>query len=489
MLPGTPLGQTGGQTKAAAKQQKKLKGASAEGKQTPPSAQQLDSEPCSSTGTTHEVVDDDMIEDTRGFKLVSHKKKRKNIPVVIRPTNGGDLRTTNPIKQHEELLQATGEKYTKRRYSAKGCLTIEVPNEEAVSKLLAVSELSGISVAATIPLQYMANTALIKGVDLWHTEESLLEYLRDQGVQRVRRRKRRTGHGPDSLRPCREVVVYFPDNTERPDRLTMGYVSHRLYDHVESPPRCFNCQRFGHLANFCQKKMPTCGRCAGQHKWAECPDGTAPKCANCRKQETANHSDCTSRIDALKRARLFAYGKSAQLKPRGGDQRSKQQPNEARKTGDQSEKAPESQGPNNNKRRRPLTFRNAVLGINETETNNTAAVTPETLQALEKEQQEELERLQQNHQRQKEQLRAQLQARATKQPESARASTTNTQSALQAKVTALEGIVALLASALREVATELPPGPQHSTLQALIALDAARSCSQAEVAQEPNHGH
>lgn len=268
----------------------------------------------------------------------------------------------------------------------------------------------------------------------------------------------------------------------------MGYVSHRLYDHVESPPRCFNCQRFGHLANFCRKKTPTCGRCAGEHKWTECPVATAPKCANCGKEHAANHRDCTARLDALKRAKLFAYGKTTQAKQRGGDQRPKQQISDARKTGNPNENTREIQGANKDNRRRPQTFRNVVLGINETQIDTNAEVNPETLQALEKEQQEEMERLQQNHERQKEQLRVQLQARAAKHAASTRAGPSGTQSALQSKVAALEGIVSLLVSTLREVAADLPPGPQNSTLQALIAFDAARGCPLAENTQEHNHG-
>lgn len=116
----TPLTKAGGSPTSearsiAVKTPKKLKGASTGAKRQTSlypkliSAQQSDPKPSTSSETMPEITDDSMHCDMHEFKLVSHK--RKSIPLVIRSTDGGDLRITNPIKQHEQLLKTTGENY------------------------------------------------------------------------------------------------------------------------------------------------------------------------------------------------------------------------------------------------------------------------------------------------------------------------------------------------------------------------------------------
>lgn len=467
--PTTPLAQRGGRS-VAVKTPKKMKGTGAEGTQPSPlgprstSGQRQEPSLCTATETTHEIAEDNMLCDTHDFKLVSHKKKRKNIPVVIRPTDGGDLRIANPIEQHEQLLNTTGEQYTKRRFSATGSLTIEVPNEEAVKRLLSVTELGGVSVTATVPLQYMSNAALIKGVDTWHTEESLIEYLRDQGVQRVRRRMRRVGHGPENLRPSKEVVVYFADNAERPERLSLGYVKHKLWDHVDTPPRCYNCQRFGHLASFCRKKTPTCGICAGEHRWSECQAGAQPKCANCAKAHPANDNNCEARRSAIQRARVFAYGKAP-----GKKAKDQEQTTVTRSTKETAMN-----------RASRVTFRDAVLGV------NTLPGPPQdrTLPQLEQQQQQELQRLQQQHAAQKEKL-LQLQRNKALQrtPNAAEAS-----NQWQERVMVLEATLALFTNTLTALAGDLPPGDKQAAIKTLITIGQSQAASRDETTPKEHHG-
>lgn len=87
--------------------------------------------------------------------------------MVIRPTSGKDLRKTNPCTStRSSRASPGGGKYFKPRYSTNESLTINVPSEEAVTKLLAVSKLSEVDMSATILQQYLANAAFMKGVDV-----------------------------------------------------------------------------------------------------------------------------------------------------------------------------------------------------------------------------------------------------------------------------------------------------------------------------------
>lgn len=51
--------------------------------------------------------------------------------------------------------------------------------------------------------------------------------------------------------------------------------------------QCYHCLRFGHTANKCNEKSPTCSHCSlKDHKADDCPEknrGNPPKCANCLK--------------------------------------------------------------------------------------------------------------------------------------------------------------------------------------------------------------
>ena len=43
------------------------------------------------------------------------------------------------------------------------------------------------------------------------------------------------------------------------------------YCPAKNPTRCFNCNSYGHVANFC-KGEPTCAKCSNQHKTTDCTE-------------------------------------------------------------------------------------------------------------------------------------------------------------------------------------------------------------------------
>ena len=58
--------------------------------------------------------------------------------------------------------------------------------------------------------------------------------------------------------------------------------------------RCFNCQRFGHIARFC-KAEPACSNCATNHLYqGSC--NFEPKCVNCSGSHASSDPDCPSFI-------------------------------------------------------------------------------------------------------------------------------------------------------------------------------------------------
>lgn len=105
--------------------------------------------------------------------------------------------------------------------------------------------------------------------------------------------------------------MYFEDNAELPERLSMGYMKHHLWTMWTCRHGNYNCQRYGHTAKICRKSTSICSICAGEHKWNECPEGSPPKCANCGKFHTTRDLNCEARAQALRKAKAFAYCGSA----------------------------------------------------------------------------------------------------------------------------------------------------------------------------------
>lgn len=70
------------------------------------------------------------------------------------------------------------------------------------------------------------------------------------------------------------------------------------------PPQCFNCQGIGHVSRHCAKP-PTCVKCAGEHRAAECTLQKGidqPFCANCKKiGHVASYRGCEKHQIAMGR--------------------------------------------------------------------------------------------------------------------------------------------------------------------------------------------
>ena len=60
--------------------------------------------------------------------------------------------------------------------------------------------------------------------------------------------------------------------------------------HIPRPLRCFKCNRYGHVENYCRGKLRF-SICSGEHKYSEC-SAAASKCPNCGGSHSANEKIC-----------------------------------------------------------------------------------------------------------------------------------------------------------------------------------------------------
>ncbi len=69
----------------------------------------------------------------------------------------------------------------------------------------------------------------------------------------------------------------------------LGYLCFRVKKYERPPLRCFNCQRFGHVAAACKGKR-RCGKCSEDHDFKECKNQI--KCCNCGGTHVAAYRGC-----------------------------------------------------------------------------------------------------------------------------------------------------------------------------------------------------
>lgn len=68
------------------------------------------------------------------------------------------------------------------------------------------------------------------------------------------------------------------------ERIFIEWNSCRVKDYNDVP-RCYNCQKYGHVAKYCKSETPSCSQCAGEHSFKECPDKNKENvcCVNCKR--------------------------------------------------------------------------------------------------------------------------------------------------------------------------------------------------------------
>lgn len=101
----------------------------------------------------------------------------------------------------------------------------------------------------------MKNTFIIKGVPKWYSERDLLDYLKPQGVLHVKRLVRRVeSPGKEwAAKPTNSIVLTFAPNSERPEKIDLGFTKHAVADFTEAPPRCLDANGLGTWPKFAQR--------------------------------------------------------------------------------------------------------------------------------------------------------------------------------------------------------------------------------------------
>ena len=106
-----------------------------------------------------------------------------------------------------------------------------------------------------------------------------------------------------------EVSTELRKTLKKHQKVRISWRNYKIDDYVNII-RCFNCQRFGHLAKDC-KSEATCGKCAEQHKTADCKNSNAAKCINCTRTNLRNKNNKLNNCHSVSSEECPSYQKIA----------------------------------------------------------------------------------------------------------------------------------------------------------------------------------
>lgn len=204
--------------------------------------------------------------------------------VIFKVRDGkGSFGSISPLKLSSAINQEIGD-IRHAKTMANGMLMIICKSSEQQKKACKVKNLNGKGVEGFIPGNN-ESIGVIYNVSFEITEEDLKSNLKGGKVTKARRlgKKQR-----DDGRESSAVMLTFMEET-LPEKVMLGYLCFRVKKYERPPLRCFNCQRFGHVAVACKGKR-RCGKCSEDHDFKECKSQI--KCCNCGGSHVAAFRGC-----------------------------------------------------------------------------------------------------------------------------------------------------------------------------------------------------
>lgn len=219
-------------------------------------------------------------------EIVKRRKEEYLILIQFESESAGVL---NPIKMTSEIKTTIGS-VTGAKMLRGGKLLITCKDESQRDKALKMKYLGGKKVMTRLFKEKQWLSGVINGVPFDVSMEQLKQNISGGNVKEaVRLKGFRNGVKEESL----SVMIRFDGNI-LPDRVYLGYISFPVRVYVPPPIRCFNCQRYGHIAAACRGKK-RCGVCGGEHEYGHCEEGVKPKCCNCGGDHKAAYGGCEVR--------------------------------------------------------------------------------------------------------------------------------------------------------------------------------------------------
>lgn len=207
---------------------------------------------------------------------------RHGLTVILKPNDPTKIITRfNPLmlKASFELVAPDGVLQLRPNYRL-NLLAVDTRNVDATACLLKITSIMGIPVEAYEPRPNNCAAGVIRGVPVEISDAEIKVNLLHRTPVKTVRRLGKTSQS---------ILIVFNTDT-KPEHVILGYTRYTVYDYTEKPKQCSRCQRFGHIAGTCNRKV-RCARCGGDHDRADCK-AEELRCPNCRQTHEAAHASC-----------------------------------------------------------------------------------------------------------------------------------------------------------------------------------------------------
>lgn len=235
------------------------------------------------TGSSGESGEEEVIE-----------RRREELKLMIRFREGHGMIGVSPIALTTELKKLIGE-IKSAKVMQDGALLMICVNGEQRIKAMRIKKVCKQEVVSCKPVgERTGVSGVISGVPIEVSVEEIKKNLEGGKVGEVRRlQMNRDGSRVDSL----SVMLKFEEEV-LPERVRIGYISFPVRAYVKAPMRCYNCQRYGHIAKVCKAKK-RCARCGGEHDYGRCEEDAEVKCCNCGGAHSVAYGGCAVRKKAV----------------------------------------------------------------------------------------------------------------------------------------------------------------------------------------------
>ena len=253
-------------------------------------------------------------------RLNSTYSSNTNITIIIAPTGDNKKEFTNsPIAINRGLTQypfSLVKLKEVRRNRRRNIVAIEMDHTETdiiIQEILNSEKLDKFKVKCYRPMSDTTSYGVIGPIEAGVTEQEIMDIIKCHGcdVVKVTRlykfNRLQTSESTQKKTPSLTFKLDF-NSTELPKRVYLENMSFNVRTYNQPPLKCYNCQRFGHMASGCTQTT-RCNICAGNHQMSDCLSLTK-KCANCGGQHVSSSGECTFNKDAAKIESLRSKGSS-----------------------------------------------------------------------------------------------------------------------------------------------------------------------------------